>query len=527
MKISPIPNSPGRFELRADSYSPKLYQIYRTIPGIERLDSKRYRGHRDAMRLVEDAWTAAGLRGLDATALWPKISTDPRAPRVPLLPEGLREYQKDGALYLLSHSEEGCILGDGMRLGKTAQAIAAMRAVDKRAIVVCPSYVRGIWRAELQRWWPELREGDVYFPKGTKNFPSFMAAKVVVIHYEILAAWEEALVAFDAEWAIADEGHLLQNEETARAKAARKVFASARRRVALSGTPQTNHVRDLHNLVETLCPGRFGNFFQFGLRYCAAHKEEAAPGKVVWKFDGASNQEELHERLGTFMLRRIASDPEIALELPPKTRQTIWVDVPAKVAITTATEGRALRAALDRSADAKLSTAIEVIAGHLDAGLKVVAFCWRRAVVDHCLATLDGYAREAVHGGVSAARRGAAIAAAGKAEGAFLLAVTIDACSVGIDLSFADVLVFVELTYEPHELLQAEARGVRYGSSKGLLIQYVLGRGTVDEIVASRVVDRLENFEKVVGSSGENLGELRGKSSDVLEEIYAAIAQMT
>src|SRR5450755_4601626 len=101
------------------------------------------------------------------------------------------------------------------------------------------------------------------------------------------------------------------------------------------------------------------------------------PTKTVWKFDGASNATELHDRLGSFMLRRIASDAEIALELPPKTRQTIWVDVPAKAAISEAVGGRALRAALDRSADAKLGAAIEVIAGHLDAGLKVVAFCWR------------------------------------------------------------------------------------------------------------------------------------------------------
>jgi SWI/SNF-related matrix-associated actin-dependent regulator of chromatin subfamily A-like protein 1 len=523
MKISPISGSPGRFELKADSYSPKLYQFHRQIPGLERIDAKTYRGYRDAMALLVSAWKAAGLRGLDSTAL--RQLEMPKRHLVP--PQGLRAYQGVGADFLVQRGEEGCILGDGMRLGKTAQAIAAMRAIDGRTVIVCPSYVRTVWADELHKWWPELEENDVFFPKGLKgSFDALFKARVVVLHYEILHAWEEALVAWKPDIACADEGHLLQNEETARAKAARKVFAASRYRWALSGTPQTNRVRDLYNLVETVRPGAFGNFFQFGLRYCDAHKEAVTPEKTVWKFDGASNQAELSDRLRSFMLRRIASDPEIALELPKKTRQTIWVDVPAKMAISQATDGRALRAQLDRTADAKLSGAIEVIAGHLDAGLKVVAFCWRRGVVEHCLTTLDGYAREAIMGGVSASRRGKAIDAAAKAQGAFLLAVTIDACSVGIDLSFADVLVFVELTYEPHELLQAEARGVKYGSNKGLLIQYVLGRGTVDEIVASRVVDRLENFEKVIGSSGESLEHLRGKSEDALGEIYAAIAQM-
>ena len=525
MRILPLDSSPGRFELRADSYSPKLYALSRQIPGLERVDAKTYRGYRDAMELLVTAWADLGLRGLDDTALRQMTLPEP----IQGLPKGLRAYQQTGAAFLLSFGEEGCILGDGMRLGKTAQAIAAMRALNARTVIICPSYVRGVWVEELRKWWPEL-DAPPFLPKGATPKvlgTAVFTPQVVIIHYEILAGWADYLIAFAPLVVIADEGHLLQNEETARAKAARRVFSAAKYRWALSGTPQTNRVRDLHNLVDTLSPGRFGNFFQFGLKYCDAHKEAVTPTKTVWKFDGASNQAELASRLQMFMLRRIASDPQIALELPPKTRQTIWVDVPAKMAISEATDGRALRAPLDHSADAKLGTAIEVIAGHLDAGLKVVAFCWRRAVVDHVLTTLDGYAREAVHGGISAHRRGKAIAAAEKASEAFLLAVTIDACSVGIDLSFADVLVFVELTYEPHELLQAEARGVRYGSAKGLLIQYVLGRGTVDEIVASRVVDRLENFERVVGSSGESLGDLRGKSEDVLGDIYAAITKMT
>ena len=523
MKIIALPRN--QFELRATYSSPVVYALYRAIPGVQRIDGKTYRGYRDAMSLLCDAMHAKGLR-FDFKALSaPETLPDPLWP---LAVKGLRDYQITGAKYLIAKGEEGCILGDGMRLGKTAQAITAMRALDSKVVVVCPSYVRGVWRDELRKWWPALKEEEVFFPSGAKPGTIPYLARVIVIHYDILSAWVEALCQFEPRIACFDEGHLLQNESTARSKAARKLAAAARLRWALTGTPQTNRIRDLHNLVDTLCPGRFGDFFKFGLRYCDAHQEAVTPTKTVWKFDGESYPEELHQRLSTFMLRRIASDPEIALQLPPKTRQTVWVDVKAKKALSLQTSARALRDALDRSADAKLPAVLELLAGHLESGVKVVAFCWRRAVVDFLIDSLrgQGYPCTGIHGGVSAARRGKAIAEAGAAEGAFLLAATIDCASVGIDLSFADVCVFCELTYEPHELLQAEARPVKYGTSKGCLFQYVLARGTVDEIIASRVIDKLEVFEKVVGASGESLAGLRETSEKVEEDIFAAIEAM-
>ncbi len=245
--------------------------------------------------------------------------------------------------------------------------------------------------------------------------------------------------------------------------------------------------------------------------------------KVVWDFSGASNLPELNARLEGLQLRRTVAD--VGLQLPPKTRQMIYVDVPARERRVVANR-KDLRAALDRAADAKIADAYAAILGHVQGGAKVVVFAWRRSVAEYLVNELHRakQAAELVHGGVSTLRRGKAIERVrGASDGAALVA-TIDSASTGIDLSFASVGVFVELDYKPHALLQAEARLHRYGASLPVLIQYVIARGTTDELIASKVVAKLETFETVVGKTGESLrADLAGNEADMLAELYSAI----
>ena len=103
--------------------------------------------------------------------------------------------------------------------------------------------------------------------------------------------------------------------------------------------------------------------------------------------------------------------------------------------------------------------------------------------------------------------------------------VTIDSCATGIDLSFASVAVVLELTYEPHKLLQLESRLHRWGALLPVLIQYLCARGTVDEIVVSKVVGKLDTFERAIGATGEAIGsELSSTTEDdILREILGGV----
>lgn len=420
-----------------------------------------------------------------------------------------------------------------MGLGKTASAISAAHKIGERTLIVCPSYVRGVWwnettGGELRKWRPLSSNEVVFIPSGVKRLAPIPAeATTIVIHYDILHAWAVQLAEWRPYVVIFDEVHALQSDKSLRSKAAKLVARTAEYVWGLSGTPLTNRPKDLWNVLDTLVPGRFGGFFKFGLRYCDAHQAQVTPTKRVWKFDGKSNLPELGERLKSVMLRRTASD--VALQLPAKTRQMVYVDVPAKARLSskepTQTE---LRRLLDAAADAKLPEALALVLGHLQEGAKVVAFTHRRSVAEWLCDSLreSGCAAELVHGGVSALRRGAAIERVKLAPGGAAMVATVDSSSTGIDLSFASVAVFVELSWQPHTLLQAEARLHRFGQQLTVLIQYVIANGTTDELVANVVIGKLDTFAQTIGETGETLdADLRGSEDDILGELYAAIGK--
>lgn len=539
----------GDFILSHDSYSPALVASARAIPGVNKVSSTVITGSADAIDAsIKYLITERGLResafeGRDILPPNPEtlISRHQWPSTWPPVNDRLRAYQREAIWFLRQNKR--AILADDMGLGKTASAINAAISftTQKRVLIVCPSYVRGVWYndhdgGELMKWAAEeadTTEGHmryaphVYKCAGVKPPPGMLDpdCPFIICHYDILHAWADKLAEWGPEIVIYDECHYLMNSETKRTKAAKQVSAHAEYVWGLSGTPMTNRPRDLWGILDTIVPGRFGdNFFPFGLRYCGGYKEAVTPEKTVWKFDSKSNLDELRARLQHFMLRRTKTD--VALELPPKTRQCIRVDVgkhgqngAAVMYAEHPNKGNNLRGALAVAADAKLKdSAVPLIAEHVAAGAKVVVFTYRRAVAEY-IANEHGGAL--LHGGISQANREKTLHHLRHLEGASVLCATIDAASTGIDLSYADVAVFVELTYEPHELLQAEARLHRFGAKNPVLIQYLIARGTTDELVAEVVLNKLDSLESAIGGFAET-----GMSVDMREDADSIMADL-
>jgi SNF2 family DNA or RNA helicase len=183
------------------------------------------------------------------------------------------------------------------------------------------------------------------------------------------------------------------------------------------------------------------------------------------------------------------------------------------------------RQALAVAADAKLKdSAVPLINEHLAASKNVVCFTYRRAVAEYIAEHAEpGALRKIIHGGISQAQREKSLhGLRSDAENGTLLVATIDAASTGIDLSYADVAVFVELTYEPHELLQAEARLHRFGQRNPVLIQYLIARGTTDELVAEVVLSKLDTLETAIGGFGETAlsADLKEDSESIMQDLY-------
>lgn len=522
-------------------FSPKLNQVARSVPGA-RFDSKlrAHVGYIDAIELVVARLKELGLR-TDETP------PNKRSWKHNLLVsyDSAREYQKEGIDFLVSQAGSGALLADDMGVGKSFQTVKAVRALRRKTVIVCEAHVRGVWErepelddkgGEIAKWWPKA---SVFKPYGIKPSPVPSKTDVVVIHYDIIYAWVDVLL----EWAKGDltiafdEAQMLLNPTSRRSKACRELAHVARGRIALTGTPPVDKVKDLHNVVDTISPGRFGDFFPFAVRHCDAKQKEVdgpeKTKKTVWDFSGRSNTKELRQRLDWFTLRR--TKREVLKELPALQRQIVDVEVPSKHRIAMnarlVDDKRQMRAALDSAADGKLKSVLEIVRADLEAGQRVVVGTHRRAVCEKIADVIGEYApTKFIHGGLPITRRNKIIAELRRVEGPCCLVANIDCTATGIDLTFASTVVVAELVWEPRDFVQFESRVHRFGASESepVLVRYVIGRGTGDELILHAVINKLDNFLDLVETDkGDGLKEtLVGEKDEGLSRLAAALKKM-
>jgi SWI/SNF-related matrix-associated actin-dependent regulator 1 of chromatin subfamily A len=295
----------------------------------------------------------------------------------------------------------------------------------------------------------------------------------------------------------------------------------------LTGTPILNRPVEIHPLLSAIAPDQFGNFFSFAKRYCAAHQ-----GRWGWEFDGASNLDELQERLRTIcMVRRLKKD--VLTELPAKTRQVIVVepngagevvrreaeafarredeiaDLRAQADFAHASGDetaykQAVQALRDRSlvaftemsearhevAIAKVPAVIAHLEGMLAEGVeKILVFAHHHDVV---AALADRFGAEAVTltGETPMNERDGIVQRFQSDTSVKIFIGSIRASGVGLTLTAAAHVVFAELDWTPANVTQAEDRCHRIGQENRLLVQHVVFDGSLDAKMAKMLVEK-------------------------------------
>ena len=234
----------------------------------------------------------------------------------------LRDYQSAGIQWLTTRLRSGakaCLLADEMGLGKTLQSLAAAELVLQDAgggqvLVVCPTSLLANWANEAARFLPERAVHIMHGPDRWKNAEDFEYAEIVVTSYALLTRDLDQLKAYEFTCVILDEASAIKNPDTKASKSARKLVASSR--IALTGTPVENTVRELWSIYEFLTPGYLGTRQEFKERYEAPIAGGAAPGPVLHR---------LRQRVKPFFLRRLKT--EVAKDLPPKIEQVRYCEL--------------------------------------------------------------------------------------------------------------------------------------------------------------------------------------------------------
>lgn len=382
----------------------------------------------------------------------------------------LYDFQRTGVQFLALH--ERALLADDQGIGKTIQTLVALPN-DSKVILICPAVVKYNWRNEISLWRPEYK---VTILEGRKSFKLPEQGEIVILNYDILPAWlssdipDETKVILKDTILVADEAHMVKNYKTARSQKITRLSKACKTVWFLTGTPLMTRPQDLYGVISAGNMNVLGGWDKFVSLF------DGYKDKFGWRFGMPSA--EVPERMKRVMLRRLKS--EVLKDLPPKTYKNIEVNnlgtafyskinsllskidpyekdidnLISKLEITSLPsfdEFSQIRALL---AEAKIPAMMELVESYEESGTPLVVFSAHKAPV-LSLGERDGWG--AITGETKAEERTEIVQKFqnGDLKG---IGLTIQAGGVGITLTRASDVLFVDMDWTPGWNLQAEDR---------------------------------------------------------------------
>lgn len=467
--------------------------------------------------------------------------------------EGLsyKPYQKAGIEFMLK--SKNILLADQMRLGKTIQTIGFINAekrIDK-VLVICPSTLKLNWAKELSKWLTRSFDIHIYIDgdisgtsfsvpvKGTNFTYGTMIPKnvgIIIINYEqtIRGKIFNDLIERNYDLMVIDESHRLKSMETKRTVSIYGnekekivgIIDKAWKKICITGTPIPNRVVEIWPTISKLCPERFGHFFNFVTKYCDAKQETIKKynkdkgksiSKNIWKFNGASNLDELQKELrGSIMLRRLRKD--VLPELSEKERESIIIPVDAKdISSLIKMEANEYENKLKLTnsislafheiapirheiALKKVPFVIEYIQDFIsdNEDQKVIVFAHHKDVVQQLYKGLEEYKPVLITGDTDIKQREKSEDYFRNSPDVKVIICSILAAGVGIDLSASSFVVFAEIDWVPGNMFQAEDRSVNIHKKDSISINYMVFDGSLDEKIVKTLIEKQAIADKAL-----------------------------
>lgn len=439
------------------------------------------------------------------------ISVGPRIKRA--VRATLFRFQIRGVRFLEQRNGRA-IIGDDMGLGKTMTALTwmAIHPELRPAVIICPSSVKYHWQREL---WNHARIPSVVLSGQTPS-RGMLYEDIVILNYDILRFWSDTLKAFTPKVLVLDEFQRVKNRQAKRSRASTVLAQGMPHILALSGTPIISRPVEFFPVLQMIEPDEFKSFWAYAFRYCAPKRGFRGRG---WDFSGASNTNELHQKVSKLMIRRMKSD--VLADLPAKTRSVIPVDISNRKEYEKARDNfiqwlaskkgndAALRASRAEAvvrlgalkhlaAEGKIEDAIDSINEWMeDTDRKLVVFAIHHSIINQLVEAFPSAA--VVTGAVGTAERSKAVDRFQLDPACRLFFGNMQAAGEGITLHAASDMLILELGWTPAEHDQTEDRINRIGQTADHVhIRYMVAKNTVEEDVMALIDSKRDVVGQVI-----------------------------
>jgi superfamily II DNA or RNA helicase len=463
------------------------------------------------------------------------VSGEPALPE--MLTATLRPYQRQGVAWLqfLGELGAGGILADDMGLGKTLMTLAFLAREKEEhgpapSLVVCPTSVAHGWVREAARFTPDLRV--LLFHGSERDAAAIRESDLVVTTYAILRRDIDVLEKVPFRAVVADEAQNIKNADAATTLAAKRLQSPVR--LALSGTPVENRLRELWSILDFVNPGMLSSARAFESRF--ERPIVAAPG--------GSAAADLRAVVRPFLLRRTKA--EVLVDLPPKTEieracvlapaqkrlydalaLTLRQNVEQKIAeVGIERAGLNVLTALlrlrqmacdprlvdpvSRTPSAKRAAFLEIVRELVAEGRRALVFSQFVELLRLWRADLDaeGIAYEYLDG--STTDREAVVDRFQRGHSPLFL-VSLKAGGSGLNLTAADTVIHCDPWWNPAVEDQATDRAHRIGQERPVTVVRLVAKGTVEEKIGALKAAKRQLADVIIGSGA---GALRGLTED-------------
>lgn len=445
------------------------------------------------------------------------------------------EYQREGICFGLEHKR--IIIGDEPGLGKTLQSIGIVDTANAYpCLVICPSSLKINWQREFEKFTDKsalVLDNNVRTTWG--YLLSMGVHQVAIVNYESLRkffVWDirggkpfrlkdvvfnPQIQAFKS--IIIDESHRVKDPSAQQTIFTKGLSVGKDWCILLSGTPVVNRPEDLIAQLSIMNRlGEFGGRAKFMADYCTDPKDKTAEPAVPLS--------ELSRQLyDTCMIRR--EKAKVLPQLPDKTRVDLYIEISNDKEYNLAAEDLAaylqeytectdweIRRKMRMEAlvkfmtlrslatKGKIAQAVDFIRTFLDSGKKLIVFCSLHEIVDELQKVFPRAVT--VTGRDSAINKQASVDAFQNNPNVQLIICSIKAAGVGLTLTAASDVAFIELAWTYADCCQCEDRAHRIGQKDNVTCYYLLGRGTIDHTIY-RLIHRKKSIANEIMNADDEI----------------------
>lgn len=474
----------------------------------------------------------------------------------------MRSYQKTGYRWLkmLQEYKLAGVLADDMGLGKTLQTIAVLAdyyensssgsSLGKKdssspppSLVVCPKTLLFNWAAEIEKFHSNLTYMIYEGAKETrKELLEDINVQLIIVSYALVSSDIELFSKYHFGYIVLDEAQHIKNPQSLRSKGVKKLNSDYK--LALTGTPLENNIRELWSIYDFLMPGYLQSYRKFKNLY------EGKDNDV-----GEENKEQklgvfpLKEMISPFMLRRRKN--EVLLELPDKQEQMLYCrmsnqqeklylkiiamvrssilpslsdnnseHVPPQLYINVLAALTRLRQVCNhpglikkelkerQNVSGKLELILEIINEAVDSGRNILVFSQFSSMLKIIASELQvtGFQFEYMDGATR--NRKERIDNFCNNDNVRLFLMTLKVGGLGLNLTKADTVILVDPWWNPMAEAQSVDRVHRIGQTKKVIVYKMITKGSVEEKILQLQQNKLKLFNNLIEKSRQTVKDI-------------------